>query len=107
MIGLVCCWFFILCGYPHPQGFPGGSVDKESAFTEGALGSIPGLGRSPEEGNDNHSSILAWKTPWTEEPSSLQSIWSQRVRHDLMTNTLLLTHTLRKWTWENMSYIFY
>jgi len=29
-----------------------------------------------------HSSILAWKTPWTEEPGRLQSVVSQRVRHD-------------------------
>ena len=29
-----------------------------------------------------HSSILAWKIPWTEEPGRLQSMWSQRVRHD-------------------------
>ena len=30
-----------------------------------------------------HSSVLAWKIPWTEEPGGLQSIGSQRVRHDL------------------------
>ena len=29
-----------------------------------------------------HSSILAWRIPWTEEPGGLQSMWSQRVRHD-------------------------
>ena len=29
-----------------------------------------------------HSSILAWKSPWTEEPGRLQSMGSQRVRHD-------------------------
>ena len=32
------------------------------------------------------SSILAWKMPRTEEPGGLQSMWSQRVRHDLVTN---------------------
>ena len=31
-----------------------------------------------------HSSILAWKIPWTEEPGELQSTESQRVRHDLV-----------------------
>ena len=30
-------------------------------------GSIPGSGRSPEEGNGTHSNILAWRIPWTEE----------------------------------------
>ena len=29
-----------------------------------------------------HSSTLAWKIPWTEEPGRLQSMWSQRVGHD-------------------------
>ena len=29
-----------------------------------------------------HSSILAWKIPWTEEPGRLQSMGSQRIRHD-------------------------
>ena len=32
-----------------------------------------------------HSSILAWRIPWTEEPGGLQSIGSQGVRHDLVT----------------------
>ena len=34
------------------------------------------------EGNGNHSSTLAWKIPWTEEPGGLQSTASQRVGHD-------------------------
>ena len=36
-----------------------------------------------------HSSILAWKIPWTEDPSGLQSTGSQRVRHNLATSLLL------------------
>ena len=36
-----------------------------------------------------HSSILAWKIPWTEEPGGLQSIESQRVGHDRATNTFI------------------
>ena len=42
-------------------------------------GSIPGLGRSPEEEMATHSSILACRIPWTEEPVGLQSKQSQRV----------------------------
>ena len=34
-----------------------------------------------------HSSILAWRIPWTEEPGGPQSMRLQRVRHDLVTNT--------------------
>ena len=48
--------------------------------------SIPGSGRSLEKGMATHSSILAWKTPWTEEFVGLHSMKSQRVRHDCETN---------------------
>ena len=43
-----------LCGVcPFPLGFPGGSAGKESTCSAGDLGLIPGLGRSPGEGNGN------------------------------------------------------
>ena len=45
-------------------------------------GSIPGLGRSPRGGMATHSSILAWRIPWTEEPGGLQSMGLQTVGHD-------------------------
>ena len=45
-------------------------------------GLIPGSGRSLEEKLATHFSILAWRIPWTEEPSGLPSIESQRVGHD-------------------------
>ena len=45
-------------------------------------GLIPGLARSPGEGNGNHYSILAWEIPWTEKPGGLQSRRSQTVRHN-------------------------
>ena len=65
-------------------GFPSGSAGKESICNAGdtEVCLIPGLGRSFEEGNGNHSSILAWKIPWTEEPGRLQFNESQRVIHD-------------------------
>ena len=63
------------------MGFPGGSVDKESACNAGDLGLIPGLGGSLEKGMATHSSILAWRIPWTEEPGRLQSMGWQRVGH--------------------------
>ena len=45
--------FLFLKKYPPPWGFPGGSEDKASACSAGDPGSIPGLGRSPGEGNGN------------------------------------------------------
>ena len=59
------------------MGFPGGSVGKETAYNAGDIrdmGSTPGLGRSLEEGMATHSSILAQRIPWTEEPGGQQSI---------------------------------
>ena len=66
------------------KGLPCGSVVKNLPANAGAIGSMPGSGRSPhgkplqfdpwvgkiplEEGMANHSSILAWRSPWTEQP---------------------------------------
>ena len=47
----------------------------------------------PEKGMATHSSVLAWRIPWTEEPGELQSIESQRIGHDWVTNTHTHTHT--------------
>ena len=46
---------------------------------------VQSLGREDplEEGMATHSSILAWKIPWIEEPVRLQSMASQRAKHDL------------------------
>ena len=46
------------------------------ANNAGDMGSIPDPGISPGEGNGNHSSILAWEIPGTEEPGGLQSMGS-------------------------------
>ena len=40
-----------------------------------------------DNGMATHSSILAWRIPWTEEPGRLESMESQRVGHDCVTNT--------------------
>ena len=66
----------------------GGSDGKEYACNAGDLGLIPGSGRSLgqedplEKEMATHSSVLAWRFLWTEEPGALQSMGSQRVRHD-------------------------
>ena len=66
-------------------GFLGGSNSEESVCSTGDTedeGSLPGLERSPEEGMATHSSSLARRTPWTEQPGWLWSAGSQRVGHD-------------------------
>ena len=64
------------------MGFPHGSVGKASACNAGDPGLIPGSGRSPGGGMAIHSSILAWRIPWTEEPGGLQSMGLHRVGHE-------------------------
>ena len=64
------------------MGFSGSSAGKESACNVGDKGSIPGLRRSLEKEMVTHSSILAWRIPWREEAGRLQSMGSQRVRHN-------------------------
>ena len=56
------------------------------------------LGREDtlEKGMAIHSSILAWRIPWTEDPGGLYSPWGRRVRHDWVTNTLLFCLILMK-----------
>ena len=66
------------------MGFPGGSVVKNPPANAGDTGLIPGLGRSEKE-VATHSSVLAWRIPWTEEPFGLQSMGRKRLGHDLVT----------------------
>ena len=78
---------------------PGGSEVKVSACNAGDLGSIPGSGRSPGEEMATHSSILAWRIPWMEDPGGLQSMWSQRVGHDWATS-LSFFLSMDVWVWD-------
>ena len=55
---------------------PGGSDSKASACNAGDLGSISGLEDLLEKEMATHSSILAWRIPWTEEHGRLQSMGS-------------------------------
>ena len=64
------------------QRFPGGSDGKEIAHNAGDPGSIPGQEDLLEKGLRTYSSIPAWRIPWTQEPSGLQSIELQRIGYD-------------------------
>ena len=63
------------------------SCGKGSACNARGSSSIPGSEGSLESGMATHSSILAWRIPWTEELGRLQSMGLQRVRHNWATNT--------------------
>ena len=64
------------------EGLSGGSVVKNPPANAEDLGSIPGSGRSPGEGNDNPFQYSCPENSLTEELGGLQSLVSQRVGHD-------------------------
>ena len=65
--------------FPSLKGFPGGASSKETRLPTGlSLGQEDPL----EKEMATHSSILAWRIPWTEEPDGLQPMGSHGVRHD-------------------------
>ena len=74
--------FFFLKG-----ASPVAQMIKESAYNAGDMGLIPGSGRSPGEGNGNPLLYSCLGNPWTEGPGRLQSMGSQRIRHNRVTNT--------------------
>ena len=75
----------------HSRGYPDAQTIKNlPAMQETKLQSL--CQDSLEKGMATHSSILAWRMPWTEESGGLQSIGLQRVRHDWVTNTLYHLH---------------
>ena len=55
-----------------------------------------------EKGMATHSSVLAWVIPWTEEPGGLQSMGSQRVRYDWVTDTFTFSYT-----WYHLPFSFW
>ena len=57
-------------------------IQHANAEDLGDAGSTPGLERSPGGGHGNPFQYSCLENPWTEEPSKLQSIGSQRVGHD-------------------------
>ena len=59
------------------MGFPHSSVGQELACNAGDLGSAPGQEDPLVKEMATHSSILAWRIPWTEEPGGLQSMGLQ------------------------------
>ena len=85
VLNFTFCWWppsqsnslLLLSASPVAQG-----RGKESTCQCRTPGLIPVIGRCPEEGSAAPSSILAWGTPWTEEPGEPQSPWLQRVGLD-------------------------
>ena len=57
-----------------------------------------------EKGMATHSSIPAWRIPWTEEPGGLQFTGSQRIRHDWATKTHMQTHIVALWCCAGFCY---
>ena len=87
--------FIIFTDPTHTQG--GGTLYRICILAAGILNVI--LAFYSEKAMASHSSTLAWKIPWTEEPGRLQSMGSLRVGHDWATSLWLFTftHWRRKW----------
>ena len=80
------------------QGFPSGSVVKNTPANAGQAGLIPGSGRTLEKEMATNCSILAWEIPWTEEPGVLQYLGSQTAG---TTSDLAHSHAHERWTeWD-------
>ena len=90
--------------YIKESGFSGGSVVKTPPANAGDAGWIIESRRSSGEGNAAHSSILAWKIPWTEEAGGLQSKASEnqtRLNHWAhMQYTGKVGKSVNKISWE-------
>ena len=83
----------------HIYGLPDDAVVKNPPTGAGNARdecSVHWLGRSPGVGNDNTSSIVAWKILWTEEPGRLQSPWGCK---ELDTTERLSMHTMHIYKW--------
>ena len=70
---------------PSMRSFPPDSVGKESACSAGDLGSSPGLGRSPGEGNDNPLQYSCLENPMDRGAWQATDRGIARVGHDLLT----------------------
>ena len=64
------------------EDFPGGSDGKASVYNSGDPGLIPGLERSPGEGNGNPLQYYCLENPMDKEPGRLHSTGSQRIGHN-------------------------
>ena len=115
-VGDSCCWYFDLTlldkgkivktiyDTNHSQhGIVGQQQkvgrDKFSVFSSVRQRQVSkeNLRESSEKAMAPHSSTLAWKIPWTEEPGKLQSMGSLRVRHDCSLSLFTFMHWRRKW----------
>ena len=81
--------------------FPGGSYGKESACNGGDQVQSLGWEDPLEKGMATHSSVLAWRIPWAEEPGRLQSMGSQRLGHFQLTLTSIHDY----WKNHNFDYM--
>ena len=88
------------------QDCPGGS-DGKSIWLQCGRPGVQSLGQedSLEKEMATHSSILAWKIPWTEEPGRLQFMGLQRVKHDWATSLSLFTFRLHVFLYFYLSVV--
>ena len=72
----------VFAAYQAPPSMGFSRQEYWSGVPLPSLASIPGSGKSLKKGMATHSSIIAWRIPWTVEPSRLQSMGFKQVRHN-------------------------
>ena len=87
----------------HSKSFPGDSGVKNLPAMQGTRILSVSQEEPLEKGMATHSSILAWRRPWTEEPGGIQSMGSQRVGHDWAVNTFkICSHRWKPWDFSSI-----
>ena len=109
----ICTWIFLgesmrtHFSQLKNNGFTGSSASKEFTCNVGDLGLISESEDPLEKEIATHSSILAWRIPWTEDPGVLQSTGSERVRQNWANNTFTFTDFNRAEQFSELSEVLF
>ena len=99
----------VLCGSQQTKGFPDSSVGKESTCNAGDPYLIPGWEDPLEKGKATHSSILAWRIPWMEEPGrgfSKSQTWLSKYHFTSLHNCFTMLCYFLLYSEVNQLYIY-
>ena len=91
-VNVLIYWHAVLLGLPR---WPSGKTPLANAGDARDMGSTPGSGRSPGEGNSNLLQYSCWKIPWAKKPGGLQGVghdWAHMHTHTHIQSNALAFH---------------